>query len=442
MSYSNPDPPAVRNALKVLVPGSALMLLMLVAAGYVGISALQFNEQSTARQVLEQEAITRLVDDIQREEDSLNDIFYDMASGVGAAEKRALIEQLSAVTDQVRRTTEAGMSISDPARWLEIRKQADAFLAEVRRSAGPDNRPFAPSTEFFRQHAALMSALSDLVAASYHDATEAEAQTHLRSRERLKQALVLLGIAFLLGIAVAVLTVWLTSKLIRRMEWQTDQLVRLSEQILGDQESTARRFSRELHDEFGQTLSAIEASLIAMRKQGPDLEARLEDCLALVKEGISNVRELSQLLRPSILDDFGLGPSLQRMAEGFSQRTGIQVEYQGEIHDRVASDTETHVFRIAQEALTNIARHSGATEARLKLAVQDGMLLLTIADNGSGLVDNEKRQGLGLLGMRARARSAGGSCTIESHAGKGVIVRVQAPMRPRVDDQENSHTAG
>ena len=418
------------------------MLLMLVAAGYVGISALQFNEQRTARQVLEQQAITRLVDDIQREEDSLNDIFYDMASGAGAAEKRSLIDQLAGLTDQVRRTTEAGMAVSDPARWRQLRKEADAFLAEVRRSAGPENRPFTPSTEFFRQHAALMAALSDLVAASYHDATQAEAQSHLQSRERLTQALVLLGIALMLGIAVAILTVWLTSNLIRRMEWQTDQLVRLSEHILGDQESTARRFSRELHDEFGQTLSAIEASLIAMRKQGPDLQARLEDCLALVKEGIGNVRELSQLLRPSILDDFGLAPSLQRMAEGFSQRTGIQVNYEGEVHDRVATETETHLFRIAQEALTNIARHSGATEAHLGLAVEDGMLLLTIADNGSGIVDNGKRKGLGLLGMRARARSAGGSCTVESHTGKGVTVRVQAPMRPRIDDQKNSHTAG
>jgi signal transduction histidine kinase len=287
-----------------------------------------------------------------------------------------------------------------------------------------------------------MAAVSDLVAASYHDATEAEAQIHLRSRVRLQQALVLLGLALLLGIAVAILTVWLTSKLIRRMEWQTEQLVRLSEQILGDQENTARRFSRELHDEFGQTLSAIEASLIAMRKEGPDLQARLEDCLALVKEGIGNVRELSQLLRPSILDDFGLGPSLQRMAEGFSQRTGIRVNCESEIQDRVAAETETHVFRIAQEALTNIARHSGATEARLKLAVMDATLLLTISDNGSGMVDNGKGQGLGLLGMRARARSVGGSCSIESQAGKGLIVRVQAPMRPRVDDQENSHTAG
>jgi signal transduction histidine kinase len=155
-----------------------------------------------------------------------------------------------------------------------------------------------------------------------------------------------------------------------------------------------------------------------------------------------SLEETLRLLRPSILDDFGLGPSLQRMAEGFSQRTGIRVNCESEIQDRVAAETETHVFRIAQEALTNIARHSGATEARLKLAVMDATLLLTISDNGSGMVDNGKGQGLGLLGMRARARSVGGSCSIESQAGKGLIVRVQAPMRPRVDDQENSHTAG
>ncbi|MGC4050418.1 MAG: hypothetical protein QM757_13655 [Paludibaculum sp.] len=122
-----------------------------------------------------------------------------------------------------------------------------------------------------------------------------------------------------------------------------------------------------------------------------------------------NVQETSQLLRPTILDDFGLDAGLRWLCDRFQQRTGIHVEYTSTFDGRVADETETHIFRIAQEALTNVARHSKATTVMVSLGNPGGQIELRIADNGRGVVREEEQhsRGLGLVGMRARARSAG-----------------------------------
>jgi signal transduction histidine kinase len=131
----------------------------------------------------------------------------------------------------------------------------------------------------------------------------------------------------LLALIFAVVTVRMVSQLIRRLEWQTAELGRVSWHMLEDQEATARRFSHELHDELGQSLTAVKTNLSALAAQGktPRRRPRLADCLHLVDEAIGNVRQMSQLLRPTILDDFGLEAGLRWLAEGFAARTGIEV---------------------------------------------------------------------------------------------------------------------
>ena len=163
----------------------------------------------------------------------------------------------------------------------------------------------------------------------------------------------------------------------------------------------------------------------------------------LVDEAIRNVRELSQLLRPIILDDFGLDASLRWLTERFTQRTGIETGYHSNFHGRLADETETHLFRIAQEALTNVARHSGATRIEIRLEVQDGDARLSIGDNGKGLRDGggAGERGLGMTGMRARARSAGGELNLRSLPGQGVSVDVRVPARAVTHEQEDSHPA-
>jgi two-component system sensor histidine kinase UhpB len=160
-------------------------------------------------------------------------------------------------------------------------------------------------------------------------------------------------------------------------------------------------------------------------------EARTADCIGLVDEAIANVRELSQLLRPVILDDFGLDAALSWLTEKFSQRTNIPVRYESNLEIRLDEESETHLFRIAQEALTNIARHSQATEVRVLLVCSEAYVELTIEDNGRGFVDNTKiaRGSLGMVGMRARARQAGGELIVTSGKAGGVRLVVQVPVQ-------------
>jgi signal transduction histidine kinase len=202
--------------------------------------------------------------------------------------------------------------------------------------------------------------------------------------------------------------------------------------MLENQEATARRFSHELHDELGQSLSAIKTNLTALGNGANGQGDRLHDCLQLVDDAIGNVREMSHLLRPTILDDFGLEAGLRWLAEGFSARTNIAVHVDSAYSGRLPDETETHLFRITQEALTNVARHSGAQRVDIRLEVTNGDVLLTIQDDGRGLAPEPRNGtpatgGLGLIGMRARARSARGDMTVRSRPGEGVRIEVRAP---------------
>lgn len=218
--------------------------------------------------------------------------------------------------------------------------------------------------------------------------------------------------------------------LFRRLESQASQLTEMQYQFLETQENVARRFSHELHDELGQTLTAIKANLSALH--GPSEEQiRLKDCRQLVDQAIKDVREMSQLLRPTILDDFGLEAALQSLCDSFSLRTGIEVKFNSNFGgQRVRDETETHLFRIAQEALTNVARHSSATMVSIHLDRKGDEVMLNIHDNGSGFNLEHRRsaRGLGLAGMETRARGCGGSVQFNTAAGKGVEIEVTCPI--------------
>ena len=231
----------------------------------------------------------------------------------------------------------------------------------------------------------------------------------------------LFGVCVLLSIACALWAVSASTQLFRRLET-------LQYQFLETQENTARRFSHELHDELGQSLTAVKANLSALRLN-PD-ESRVTDCLNLVDQAIRDVRDLSQLLRPTILDDFGLDAALRTLTDGFAKRTGISVNYQSELGSyRLKDEAETALYRIAQEALTNVARHSQATAVDVSVSKQVSGVTLAIGDNGKGVDMSAKRNqpGLGLAGMQTRARGCGGIVRFESAPQKGLKIEVTCP---------------
>jgi signal transduction histidine kinase len=214
-------------------------------------------------------------------------------------------------------------------------------------------------------------------------------------------------------------------------------LERLSARLVTAQEEERRSLARELHDAVGQALTAIKMEMgVAMRGVETDSRARraLEEGRAIAESTLQNVRDLSQLLHPSMLDDFGLPEAVNAHLRSFSKRTGIRTQLTHErMDDRLPPDVEVCVYRIVQEALTNVARHSGASSCTVSLVRREGMLQLTIEDDGHGIDAtaraSDSRRRLGLIGMRERAQALSGTFSIENRpeGGTRVLVRLPAP---------------
>jgi len=428
---------------RVLIAGFMLVILLLLAAGFMSVRNIRSIQVSVADLVEEGLVTIRLVDDIQREQAALSAVFNKLSRDPEYVDREKILKELN---DTDRRIAKIGDSVTDTpdeALWDELQKTTAAFSTEARRLLSVENPTTLLSRDLFRRHEESLRVVAKLAASSYQNSFEARELIEERSAELMQHSAILLGACLLLALVCAVLTVRLTIGLLRKMEWQTSELSRVSWHMLENQETTARRFSHELHDELGQSLAAVKANLLALCSQDGVTGQRLEDCIRLVNGAVHNVRELSHLLHPTILDDFGLDAALRWLSEGFTQRTQIEVEYKSDFTGRLPDETETHLFRICQEALTNVARHSGASRVSIQLRSNGDKISLTVGDNGHGLPAGQpaEQQGLGIIGMRARARSAGGELALRPADGSGLVIDVGVPARG-VLHEENPNPVG
>ena len=374
-----------KRILAVLAGGFALVIVLLVAAAFMGVQSLVSIKENAADLVRDQMITSRLIDETQRELGALSAVFHRLARDPDSVNRDEIVAQLDQINQHIATIIASVKESSDAQLWQSLSTAASQFSEEACRLLAIEDAPTLSSRELVERHERVMSAVSKLMGSNYRKAIAAQNEIDRRSERFMRESFALLGASLLLALVCAVLTVMFTTSLFRRMEWQTGELSRVSWRMLENQETTARRFSHELHDELGQSLTAVKANLLALGASPAVDKARLDDCLHLVDESIHNVRELSQLLRPTILDDFGLDAGLRWLSEGFKQRTGIEVAYESAFHGRLADETETHLFRIAQEALTNVARHSGATRVTITLKSENSSIYLSIADNGRGL---------------------------------------------------------
>ena len=212
----------------------------------------------------------------------------------------------------------------------------------------------------------------------------------------------------------------------------------LSSRVIRAQEEERKRISRDLHDSIGQHLTGLKCSLGAVMRDADCTSAvreKLRDCVESLGVCMEETRSISQTLHPPILDLLGLAPTLRSYSEGFSRRTGIRVELEFPDGDaRLDAAHEVALFRIAQECLTNVQRHSRASSARLLLAYGPRAVVLEIEDQGvgvaadllEGLEHGKSDSGIGLLGMRERVNELKGRLQIHSN-GRGTLVRVEIP---------------
>ena len=265
----------------------------------------------------------------------------------------------------------------------------------------------------------------------------AEAQLAASSEQLRRSLMITFAVTLLGGAVLAGLTIARTRRLERELERRLEENTRaradlqeLSAKLLGAQETERRALARELHDEVGSSLSAIlmEAENAGCADSLDEARDHVASVRTLAEKTVNEVRDLALLLRPSMLDDFGLVPALNWHAREMSKRTGLNVTLAADdAADELPDEHKTCIYRLVQEAVNNCARHARAQNVKVEVARQNGRVLFSVRDDGEGF-DTRSVRGLGLLGMEERVRRLGGSLRIDSKPGRGTMVAAELPL--------------
>jgi signal transduction histidine kinase len=355
-------------------------------------------------------------------------------------------------------------------RWADLRRQTDAALADCAAALGPAEastfqnlesevhlymqllafaymtpqqdrltRGANLATELARRRTGMLELIDRIDQISTRQLALVDADrsaTFNRLRLRLS---IMLGLTLGAGLFLAAITILRTLRLENELQKRYDEGLRnqqelkeLSARLLSAQEEERRAISRELHDEVGQSLSALlmEAGNAAARvpQSSADVRRHVESIKKLAEASVNVIRNMTLLLRPSMLDDFGLVPALEWQAREVSKRTGLRVQVNAEeAGDALPDEHKTCIYRVVQEALHNCARHSQARSVKVVVWQERSKILLSVEDDGLGF-DAGRVRGLGLVGMEERVHHLGGEFSIHSRRGVGTSVAVELPL--------------
>jgi signal transduction histidine kinase len=432
-----PEPAPRRNVLRwVLLSVFTLLLCIMLFAGLAALRDMRemYNEQQVVRHAFADRArgISSLCLTIQ--------VFNQTATvGDFSGATRARLERLSAeITADVDRLAADNHSeetlLLATIRDLVAKQQA---LYESRRRRNPaagldDSEPLQALLLQWLQNAGAWNAqrVESDDAAMLVDFGKVDS-TLLRS--------------FIVALASALALVIASMIYILRLERQTNlrylelarsrhELQQLSSRLVDAQESERRSISRELHDEIGQSLGALLVDLsrlsASLPPDRPDVKEQVDRMKSVAESSVQAVRNIALLLRPSMLDDLGLGPALEWQGREVSRRSDIEVEVQAEsAFGDLPAEYATTIYRLVQEALNNAVRHSGAKTARVAVEQSSGRIRVRITDDGRGF-DPKRTRGLGILGMEERVKRLNGEFTVDSAPGRGTSIIADLPLPP------------
>lgn len=359
---------------------------------------------------------------------------------------QAEIARLASLERETRSALDAYGHSLDPderAPFLNLRSEIDAYWRVLDRTVAwtPEERHRLRYSFFYDElvpRRTSMLQIADRIAAVNERGLNRAEEDLAASSDGLRRSLMLtFAIALAGGLVLALVTIGFTLRLERELERRLEENARargdlreLSASLLRAQENERRNLARELHDEVGQSLSAIlmEAENAACAGEFAEARGHLDSIRSLAGKTVNQVRDLALLLRPSMLDDLGLVPALQWQAREASKRSGIWVKVAaGEVSEELPEDHKTCVYRIVQEALHNIVQHANARNVTITVAQEPDRLLLSIQDDGRGFNPPQER-GMGLIGMEERVSALGGRLMVESASGEGTLLRVALPL--------------
>jgi len=437
---------------------------LLVLLGIIGISAISFLSQIKAREeIIRRDYVNRdrllqnLRSDIYTSDICVRDFLLDTNDAFAAGHKEQFLETQRKLQSEVagyRRVTGTG----DPGPVDELAAELAAYmkaLAPVMNWNAAERRERAYAfmqDELLPRRMSALSLADHIQQISERQLEQNSTAVSVMLSSFRAELLLLLVLAATGGLTLAGISLWRLLSLEQESQRRfaevvgtREELKRLSTELVSAQENERRRISRELHDEVGQVLSAIMLGLGNLRSalrdnNSVEADRQLQLVEDMTERNARVVRNISLLLRPTMLDDLGLIPALKWLAREVSRTGSMEVDVVAESFvDDVPDEHRTCVFRVVQEALRNSARHSGALRARVFVGEENGVLRMSVQDDGKGFAPSLET-GLGILGMQERVVSLAGTMTLDSKPGRGTALTFNLPLPP--DHRSGKPVAG
>ena len=442
----------------VLVIGFSLLVILIAFSGF---SALQrANEIHASISTLHdadhqtEELLGRLRSDLQLSAIAVRDYLLDASADPAGArtEMRVLRDSTTRALDELQPLTRP----QDAAKYARMRGEVDEYWKSLDPLFTWTPAQRAGSSSFLRSEVLPKRQAALDLAREIEELTAGGIRQRRDEIERRQTDLPgyverVIGATIVVGILIALTSILQIVRLERLAAMQHEkvreaetELRELSQQLVHAQEEERRSLSRELHDQIGQLLTAVRIGIGNLEEAlgvCPErVQQQLDQSRRIVEQVLRSVRDLAMGLRPAILDDLGLGAALEWQARQHARLCGVPVtvNLEGELN-KLSDEQRTCVYRVVQEALNNIAKHAGATEILVEVASRAGLLSIRVRDNGRGFSPaGHAGKGLGIVGMKERARQLGGYLTLESSSGQGVTLDAMIPLEGQgIGDVEN-----
>jgi signal transduction histidine kinase len=426
--------------------GSLLALMMLVAvSANRALNRIEESSRQIRRGFLERDdLLDRLRANLYRSSIDLRDYLLH-ADPQLAERRRAEIQHTEQEVAAGLRQYRKDAPLQETAAVDELQRDVDIYFglvepvlnwdADARRAQGADYL----RTQIFPRRQQLLQISDRIRAMDAQQLASGETTVAAVFTSFRREVVVTTLFTTLFGLALAFFAIGRVQALegesdtrYREVVRAREELHRLSARLVSAQEEERRNLSRELHDEIGQSMSALLVELGNLGSSLPPENAVLQERLQAVKRLAENnvvvLRNLSLLLRPSMLDDLGLVPALKWQAREVARRSGIKVKVDAEdVPDQLPDEYRTCIYRVVQEALHNATRHSKATHVRVTVTHQQSRVCVRIQDDGVGFLSPQEK-GMGILGMEERVRHLGGSFHIDSGSGHGASISIELPL--------------